>query len=89
MHINKHIIQLDGLRFFAVLMVMIGHWLQWKWTNPVLLKIPFVHGVILFFVLSGFLITRILLSNRDKYNESQKNKFFSIKKPNEINNLAR
>jgi peptidoglycan/LPS O-acetylase OafA/YrhL len=79
MNSHKHIIQLDGLRFFAVLMVMIGHWLQWKWTNPILLKIPFVHGVILFFVLSGFLITRILLSNRDKYNESQKNKFLLIK----------
>ena len=77
MNNNKHIIQLDGLRFFAVLMVMIGHWLQWKWQNPILLKIPFVHGVILFFVLSGFLITRILLTNRDLYNRGGENKFLT------------
>ncbi len=76
---NKHIIQLDGLRFFAVLMVMIAHWLQWQWTNPILTKLPFGHGVTLFFVLSGFLITRILLSNRDKYDEKKSNKFILIK----------
>jgi len=64
---DKHIIQLDGIRFFAVLMVMIAHWAQWQWTNPILINIPFVHGVTLFFVLSGFLITRILITNRDKY----------------------
>jgi len=76
---NKHIIQLDGLRFYAVLMVMIAHWLQWQWTNPVLTKIPFVHGVTLFFVLSGFLITRILLENRDKYNKNHIKKTHLIK----------
>jgi peptidoglycan/LPS O-acetylase OafA/YrhL len=64
---EQHIIQLDGLRFFAVFLVMVAHWLQWKWTNPILTNIPFVHGVTMFFVLSGFLITRILLQNRDKY----------------------
>ncbi|MEI8202846.1 MAG: acyltransferase [Bacteroidota bacterium] len=63
---NKYIAQLDGLRFFAVLMVMMGHWLQWQWTNPFMKAFPFVHGVTLFFVLSGFLITRILLTNRDE-----------------------
>ena len=76
---NKHIIQFDGLRFFAVLMVMVAHWLQWQWKDPVLTKIPFSHGVTLFFVLSGFLITRILLVNRDKYNSKDENKFVLIK----------
>ena len=61
---NKYIVQLDGLRFFAVLMVMVAHWLQWQWSNPFLTNFPFVHGVILFFVLSGFLITKILLTNK-------------------------
>lgn len=78
--IGKHIIQLDGLRFFAVLLVMIAHWLQWQWTNPVLTKIPFVHGVTLFFVLSGFLITRILLQNRDKYDERKQSKGQLVKR---------
>lgn len=76
---NKHIIQLDGLRFFAVLMVMVAHWAQWQWTNPILTKIPFVHGVTLFFVLSGFLITRILLTNREKYDAGKLNKSSLIK----------
>ena len=55
--------QLDGLRAFAVLCTMIHHWIPdvifWKtW-------FPFgVAGVRLFFVLSGFLITGILLDQR-------------------------
>ena len=76
---NKHIIQLDGLRFFAVLMVMIGHWLQWQLTNPIITKIPFTHGVTLFFVLSGFLITGILLRNRDLYDKNGLGKSALIK----------
>lgn len=77
---NRYIVQLDGLRFYAVLMVMIAHWLQWQWTNPILTKIPFVHGVTLFFVLSGFLITRILLENRDTYNKNRLNKSHLVKR---------
>jgi peptidoglycan/LPS O-acetylase OafA/YrhL len=64
---EEHVVPLDGLRGLAVLMVMFGHfWLkqqpvgglqQWTYT--------FVQngwvGVDLFFVLSGFLITGILL----------------------------
>ncbi|NVO04376.1 MAG: acyltransferase [Bacteroidetes bacterium] len=65
---NKHIAQLDGLRFYAILMIMVAHWLQWQWTNTILTKIPFVHGVILFFVLSGFLISNILFTNKENYN---------------------
>lgn len=74
---NRYIVQLDGLRFFAVLMVMVAHWLQWS--NPILTKIPFVHGVTLFFVLSGFLITRILLQNRDLYDKNQLKKAYLVK----------
>lgn len=69
---RTHIIQLDGLRFYAVLMVMIAHWLQWHWQSDFLLSLPFTNGVILFFVLSGFLISRILLENRKKYVENKK-----------------
>jgi peptidoglycan/LPS O-acetylase OafA/YrhL len=46
-------------------MVMIAHWAQWQFTNELIASIPFVHGVILFFVLSGFLITRILMQGAE------------------------
>jgi peptidoglycan/LPS O-acetylase OafA/YrhL len=63
-HPSYRIAELDGLRAVAVLMVIFGHWksmLPFKgqpWTlflNPTL-------GVVIFFVLSGFLITRLLLN---------------------------
>jgi peptidoglycan/LPS O-acetylase OafA/YrhL len=51
-----HIPELDGVRGVAILLVMIGH----GWPRFSLLA---VSGVGLFFVLSGFLITRILLKS--------------------------
>lgn len=64
---EEHVIPLDGLRGLAVLMVMFGHF--WLRQNPVgsleTWTYTFVQngwvGVDLFFVLSGFLITGILL----------------------------
>jgi len=76
---KQHIVQLDGLRFFAVLMVMLAHWVQYQWTNQIGSGIPFDHGVTLFFVLSGFLITRILLSYRDEYIRLNLNKLQLVK----------
>lgn len=64
---NSYIIQLDGLRFFAILSVMIGHWLQWQINRPIVNGFPFGNGVTLFFVLSGYLISDILLKNKIKY----------------------
>jgi peptidoglycan/LPS O-acetylase OafA/YrhL len=66
---KEHIVQLDGIRFFAVSMVILAHSVQWQWVQPWLTMLPLSQGVTLFFVLSGFLITKILLSNRDKYAE--------------------
>src|ERR1035437_2966314 len=66
---NSYIIQLDGLRFFAILSVMIGHWLQWQINRPIVNGFPFGNGVTLFCVLSRYLITDILLRNKIKYVE--------------------
>ncbi len=46
---NQRIIQLDGLPFFAVVMVMLAHWMQWQWTNSVLKVFPFTQGVVKLF----------------------------------------
>ena len=57
----KHIIQIDGLRCFAVLGVIFAHYIVSHLDNETIKKIPFGSGVNLFFVISGYLITTILL----------------------------
>ncbi|WP_312078087.1 acyltransferase [Chryseobacterium sp.] len=67
---TKHYNQLDGVRGIAVLMVMVFHFFQtYEPSNDFLLLIKKISlfgktGVSLFFVLSGFLITRILVDNK-------------------------
>jgi len=57
---GERMTQLDGLRAFAVVAVVVSHW-----TPDFLIGIvPWGTGVQLFFVLSGFLITGILLRSR-------------------------
>ena len=52
--------ELDGLRAFAFAAVAVHHW------RPRHFDFPLVSGVHLFFVLSGFLITGILLDARTR-----------------------
>lgn len=58
----NHLQQLDGIRFFAVGLVLFDHWMVGRVNGLALGAL----GVTVFFVLSGFLITRILLSSKDK-----------------------
>ena len=61
----KYVKQLDSIRAIAVLLVIVFHWFP----KPVLAGVQFKYGHIgveIFFVLSGFLITRILLENRNE-----------------------
>jgi peptidoglycan/LPS O-acetylase OafA/YrhL len=61
----KYIKQLDALRAVAVSLVIIGHWLpETNFLNRVTNNANGYIGVTIFFVLSGFLITWILLENR-------------------------
>jgi peptidoglycan/LPS O-acetylase OafA/YrhL len=66
---SGHIASLDGLRGMAILMVLFHHAWPYVWDHPaywVLTTLKHVGwiGVDLFFVLSGFLITGILLDTR-------------------------
>jgi peptidoglycan/LPS O-acetylase OafA/YrhL len=66
--------QLDGIRFVAVGLVLIDHWLAEK--NV----LPLGHlGVTMFFVLSGFLITRILIQSKLKDDKIGRSHWFSVK----------
>ncbi|MFA7472212.1 MAG: acyltransferase [Spirosomataceae bacterium] len=59
---SSYLIQLDGLRFIAIALVLVDHF------TAAINKIPMGPlGVNLFFVLSGFLITRILINSREKF----------------------
>lgn len=66
--------QLNGIRFIAVFLVLFDHWLIP--INP----FSFLGhlGVVIFFVLSGFLITRILFKNADDTRVSQSGVFAKI-----------
>jgi peptidoglycan/LPS O-acetylase OafA/YrhL len=64
---RNHMPQLDGLRAFAFLMVALSHWIPEVYQ----FGIPLGTGVQLFFVLSGFLITGILLRNRPEESGEQ------------------
>ena len=76
---DSYMPQLDALRFFAVLGVMVAHnWhprgLPWLLSD---LAIEWAGlGVRLFFVLSGFLITGILLDCRELARESGRSRLF-------------
>src|SRR5512137_1983959 len=80
----SHNRSLDGLRFFAFLLVFFFHALQWSpWGNWPIIRFGYL-GVPIFFVLSGFLIGGILLDLRDKqrpgFDLSAKLKTFYIRR---------
>ena len=68
---NKYIIELDGIRAIAALCVMLLHFIpMMECTNQIVTVLQkyysiFQFGVPIFFVLSGFLISRILINAKN------------------------
>ena len=74
--------QLDGFRGLAVLMVVVGHWFHYGIRKGVLQGLGIVleeMGVFLFFVLSGFLITSLLLRERTDSGGISLRKFYILR----------
>lgn len=68
--------QLDGLRTIAVALVALSHWLPYEYHFHLPLGAA---GVQLFFVLSGFLITGILLKCRDDVENTGQSRLFAVR----------
>ena len=74
---SRHMVQLDALRALAVFAVMVTHFL---FRTPLSRLLPWDElGVQLFFVLSGFLITRILLQGRSWVEEGKQSVWFTLR----------
>ncbi len=73
--INKRIVGLDELRGIAIIVVLIGHGRGLIPDSPKLIAGIGHYGVILFFFISGFIIAKILLSEREKYSRSEISKY--------------
>lgn len=71
---TNYIKALDGIRFLAVSLVLADHWSGDQMGFPASYL-----GVCMFFVLSGFLITRILLKAKEKDAELERGHGFSLK----------
>src|SRR5947209_3439497 len=58
---ERRIPSLDGLRAISITLVMLSHLLKWKHISVAVLGAYGSLGVFIFFVLSGYLITNLLL----------------------------
>ncbi|MHB8208821.1 acyltransferase family protein, partial [Mucilaginibacter sp.] len=74
--LEKYIPSLDGFRAFSIILVIISH-LSFNFQNSVLFKLELGgFGVSIFFVISGFLITLLLLKEKSKYGKISLSNFY-------------
>lgn len=62
----QRIPSLDGLRAISITLVVLSHWVTWDRVPPLLLESYGKLGVHVFFILSGYLITNLLLREYDR-----------------------
>lgn len=73
--------KVDFLRAVAVFVVLLSHWIRDCGLNEIMSLREFgVYGVNLFFVISGFLITRNIIALFEKYNLKKSLKIFYIRR---------
>jgi peptidoglycan/LPS O-acetylase OafA/YrhL len=72
---SGHLVQIDSLRTIAIFAVMYAHWMP----PSLQLGLPWYSGVTLFYVISGYLITGILLNCRPSDSEASGTLLFSIR----------
>lgn len=63
---ERRIPSLDGLRAISIFLVMISHMAKWKHISLAAMEEYGTTGVFIFFVLSGYLITGLLLREHEK-----------------------
>lgn len=62
----QRIPSLDGLRAISITLVLLSHWVSWDRISPQLVESYGKLGVHVFFVLSGYLITNLLLREYER-----------------------
>lgn len=72
----KRIPSLDGLRAISIALVMLSHLVKWKHVSLTVLQGYGEQGVHVFFVLSGFLITDLLLREHERTSSIDLPKFY-------------
>jgi peptidoglycan/LPS O-acetylase OafA/YrhL len=81
-HAKRKLLSLDYMRGIAILLVAMGHFFDlnptpYEYLNVIRMAVSFV-GIPLFFVLSGFLLTRQMTLYREKYTNIRQRKLWSI-----------
>ena len=69
---------LDGLRAISIVLVLAGHAIK-VGHHPLWFRVAFLHadlGVRVFFIISGFLITTLLLNERDQFGDISLRNFY-------------
>ena len=72
----KRIPSLDGLRAILIVLVMVAHLVKWKHVSLALIEGYGALGVHVFFVLSGYLITNLLLQEQERTSTIRLSQFY-------------